>query len=125
MGKNLYAGAFSNDGSITDDGTEKPIPLNADAFGDQTYWVDVSPFSELTIEFEADQTANGNTCSFTVEALVTQNSTAYDLATVAALASATVDRTTVSSTDITMVSFVRVLADGTSGDTQFAGLLAK
>lgn len=123
MSNKVQAAALSVDVTQASTASETVLQFKGhDAFNDSTYWIDVRPYVRITAEFKATGAAS---CDFTVEALTTENSTAFDLLAPVTVASATVDKASLTDTNIEHVSFVRVLITGTDTQSQFCGLVAK
>jgi len=91
-------------------------------------WVDVRPYTILSVAFHADTEANGNGCDFTVEAVPSSGAAtaqAYDFTASFTVATDTLDTTTVKGASIKEVAFIRVLESGTSADVQYVSVLVK
>lgn len=123
----VKAMATATRASVVSDGADTVIPFDGhDALGDGNGWIDVRPYTTLSVYVEA---AGGSGCSFTVEGKHTADGTALDVFAKAAKTTGTyaVDGTAATGTlgNATHLAFIRVLEDGTSTETQTVEVVAK
>jgi hypothetical protein len=114
--------------SISSDGTETAVTLTevtqSGTVSDSNGWVDVRDFIRLSLEAHADTDGNGNSCDFTLEGKLGENGDSVDIVAATTVSSDTIDQITTAE-NIEGYAYVRVLENGTDGDTQEVRVLCK
>jgi hypothetical protein len=113
--------------SVSSDGSETAVSLantDGDTLSNANGWIDVRRFIRLSLEAHADTGGNGNSCDFTLEGKLGENGESVDIVAATTVSSDTIDQITTAE-NIEGYAYVRVLENGTDGDTQEVRVLCK